>query len=365
MLDMSLATSVGARPAQGLAPELEAFDHLHWWVGNARHAAHFFASAFGFEIVGYAGPETGWRDRTSYLLRQGQVTFVVTNALDGDGEIADHVRRHGDGVRDIAYRVDDPAEAFERAVRRGARPVVGPGTAVHAFGDTVHSFVGEQGPLLPGFEPSDLVVPGAPVGLVDWDHVVTNVAQGDLDASVDWYGQVFGLEELQHFGEEDIATEYSALRSTVVWNRGRVVQPINEPAEGLRQSQIAEFLDYYETPGVQHVALRTDDIVTTVARLRERGVRFLRVPETYYEDARRRLADLDVELPWADLAELGILVDRDPGGHLLQVFTETVTGRPTAFLEVIQRCGARGFGEGNFKALFVSMEAEQARRGNL
>jgi 4-hydroxyphenylpyruvate dioxygenase len=359
---MSLASPLAPSADSSPAPELAGFDHLDWWVGNARHAAHFFAAGFGFEVVGYAGPETGQRDRTSYLLQQGEVTFVVTNALDGDSHIAEHVRRHGDGVRDVAYRVADPEQAFIRAVDRGARPVAGGGHAVHGLGDTIHSFA-TDGPV--GFEDTDLVVAGTPVGLTDWDHVVTNVADGDLDGSVDWYGKVFGLGELQHFDEDAISTEYSALRSTVVWNQGRVVQPINEPADGLRKSQITEFLDYYGTPGVQHVALRTDDIATTVARLRERGIRFLRVPDTYYAEARARLGEQGDGLDWARLAELGILVDRDEGGHLLQVFTESVTGRPTAFLEIIQREGAKGFGEGNFKALFVALEAEQARRGNL
>ncbi len=359
---MSLATPLAPRTDDALAPELLGFDHLEWWVGNARHAAHFFAAGFGFEVVGYAGPETGQRHRTSYLLRQGGVQFVVSNALDGEGEIAEHVRRHGDGVRDVAYRVVDPEASFRRAVTRGARPVFGLDYAVHGLGDTIHSFV-TDGPA--DFESTDLMVAGSPVGLTDWDHVVTNVAQGDLDGSVDWYGEVFGLRELQHFDEDAIATEYSALRSTVVWNQGRVVQPINEPADGLRKSQIAEFLDYYGTPGVQHVAMRTDDIITTVARLKERGIRFLRVPDTYYAEAKARLGEEGEGLAWDRLAELGILVDRDEGGHLLQVFTESVTGRPTAFLEIIQREGARGFGEGNFKALFVALEAEQARRGNL
>lgn len=365
---MSVTLSPAVTTAPGLAPDLVAFDHLHWWVGNARQAAHFFAAGFGFTVEGYAGPETGLRDRTSYLLRQGAITFVVSSSLSGDGELADHVRRHGDGVREIAYRVAEPFEATARALARGAHPApdrTGDNdvTAVRGLGDTLHRFVGPGG--LTGFEPAELVVPGAPVGLTDWDHVVTNVAEGHLDGAVEWYHQVFGLEELQHFDEEAIATEFSALRSTVVWNHGRVVQPINEPAPGRRKSQIEEFLDYYGSPGVQHVALRTDDIVTTVARLQRRGVRFLRVPANYYDEARRRLGALGVELPWDRLAELGILVDRDPGGYLLQVFTESVTGRPTAFLEIIQRCGARGFGEGNFKALFVALEAEQARRGNL
>ena len=362
------------------APQLSGFDHLHWWVGNARHAAHLFAVGFGFEVVAYAGPETGARDRTSYVLRQGEICFAFSSPLGPDGDLAVHVARHGDGVHDVAYRVDDCGEAHRRALARGgtsARPPTPEHddageavlAAVHTYGDTVHGLVqrdGYGGAFLPGYEPASLPVHvGAPVGLTRIDHVVANVGDGELDRWVAWYEQVWGLAPLQRFDEEAISTEFSALRSTVVSNGGRVVQPINEPAEGRKRSQIAEFLDYYGTPGVQHVALRTDDIVATVAALQDRGIRFLRVPDTYYDEAPGRLAGLDVDLPWGRLAELGILVDRDEHGHLLQVFTENVASRPTVFLEIIQRAGARGFGEGNFKALFTSIEAEQARRGNL
>jgi 4-hydroxyphenylpyruvate dioxygenase len=372
--------SAGAVTVPAPAPELLGFDHVEWWVGNARHAAQFFSSGFGFTIEAYAGPETGARDRMSYVLRQGEICFVVTSALDGASEIAEHVRRHGDGVRVVAYRVADARDAHARAVARGGISAQVPveihdehGTAVigavHTYGDTVHALVDRSrytGPFLPGFEPAAQPPSvGAPVGLTRIDHVVANVEDGRLADWVAWYEQVWGLGELQHFGEDAISTEFSALRSTVVWNGDKVVQPINEPAEGLRKSQIAEFLDYYGSPGVQHLALGTDDIIATVAALRERGIRLLHVPPDYYEEAPKRMAGLDVELPWERLAELGILVDRDESGHLLQVFTESVASRPTAFIEIIQREGARGFGEGNFKALFVSIEAEQARRGNL
>ncbi|MGH8978615.1 MAG: 4-hydroxyphenylpyruvate dioxygenase [Acidimicrobiia bacterium] len=375
-------TAVSARRAAGLAPapELFGFDHVEWWVGNARHAAQFFASGFGFTIEAYAGPETGSRDRMSYALRQGEVCFVVTSPLDGASEIAEHVRRHGDGVRVVAYRVADAREAHARAVARGGKSAQEPREhhddhgvavvgAIHTYGDTVHALVDRtdyHGVFLPGFEPApQSPAVGTPVGLTRFDHVVANVEDGRLANWVAWYERVWGLGQLQHFGEEAISTEFSALRSTVVWNGGNVVQPINEPAEGLRKSQIAEYLDYYGSPGVQHLALRTDDIVATVSALRERGIRLLHVPADYYEEAPRRMASLDVALPWEQLAELGILFDRDESGYLLQVFTESVASRPTAFLEIIQRQGARGFGEGNFKALFVSIEAEQARRGNL
>jgi 4-hydroxyphenylpyruvate dioxygenase len=369
---------LGAHP--GPAPELLGFDHVEWWVGNARHTAQFFVSGFGFEVRAYAGPETGRRDRVSYVLAQGDIRFVVTSALDSTSDIAEHVRRHGDGVRVVAYRVTDTREAYARAVARGGVSVESPAEArdehgsaviatIAAYGDTVHALVERdayRGLFLPGFEAASLPFAlGADVGLTRYDHIVANVEDGRLSEWVDWYARVWGLGELQHFDEHAISTEFSALRSTVVWNGDRVVQPINEPAAGRRKSQIAEYLDYYDSPGVQHLALRTDDIVATVSALRERGIRLLHVPADYYDAAPARMAGLDVDLPWEQLAGLGILVDRDDAGYLLQVFTETVASRPTAFIEIIQREGARGFGEGNFKALFQSIEAEQARRGNL
>lgn len=368
------------RADAGPAPELVAFDHLEWWVGNARQSAHFFAAGFGFDITAYAGPETGVRDRESYVLEQGDLRFVVTNSLEPDSEIAEFVRRHGDGVRDVAYLVDDAGETFDRVVARGAQALTDPSrandatgsvlrAAIRSYGDTVHSLIERRdyhGVFLPGYQPSDLALAGGdPVGLDRFDHVVANVEQGTLDDWVAWYAEVWGFDRLQHFGRDAISTEYSALRSTVVWNGGRVVQPVNEAAPGLRQSQIAEFLDYYRGPGVQHIAMHTDDIVAAVRALRGRGIRFLRVPGTYYQEAHERLAGLGVDLPWEALAELGILVDCDENGHLLQIFTENVAGRPTSFLEIIQREGARGFGEGNFRALFQAIEAEQAKRGNL
>jgi 4-hydroxyphenylpyruvate dioxygenase len=375
---MSAATSTVEMAAP--APVVNAFDHLEWWVGNPRHTAQFWSTGFGFQVIAYAGPETGVRDRQSFVLRQGELTFVVTGPLDADSDIAHHVARHGDGVKDVALQVDDAAEAFDRLIARGAAAVHEPvrsttatGHAVRAaiqtYGEVRHSLierVGDVGPFLPGYEPLDLPIDaGAPVGLTRFDHVVANVRVGELDDTVEWYHRVFGFEPLQHFTEDAISTEYSALRSTVVWNHGRVVHPINEPAVGRRKSQIEEYLDYYGAPGVQHVAMRTDDILVTVAEMRRRGVRFLSVPEHYYDAAPDRLGEFAESLPWQQLAELGILVDRDRSGYLMQIFTETVASRPTAFMEVIQRVGAKGFGEGNFKALFQSIEAEQERRGNL
>jgi 4-hydroxyphenylpyruvate dioxygenase len=357
---------------------LEAIDHLEWWVGNARAFAAFLSSGFGFTVTAWAGPETGSSDRLSYVLEQGSARFVVTSALTPDSPVAEHVRRHGDGVRDVAFRVLDAPAAYRFAVDHGAPAVLPPSVAtdedgtlvraaIAAYGDTRHSFVERSrydGAFAPGYASPELSAPaGRPVGIESIDHVVANVELGALDRWVEFYRRVLGFEQLLHFDDDTISTEYSALMSTVVWDGGRVVLPINEPAQGRRKSQIEEYLDYYRGPGVQHIALRTADIVAAVRALRERGVRFLAVPDAYYDDARRRLDGID--LPWPELAELGILVDRDPEGHLLQIFTETVTGRPTAFFEIIQREGARGFGAGNFKALFEAIEREQARRGNL
>ncbi|MFO7279063.1 MAG: 4-hydroxyphenylpyruvate dioxygenase [Thermoanaerobacterales bacterium] len=359
-------------------PVLAGIDHVEWWVGNARAFSAFLASAFGFEFVAYAGPETGRRDRVSYVLEQGEVRFLVTGALTPDSPIAEHVRAHGDGVRDVCFRVDDAAAAFEAAVARGGLPERPPATdadedgeihhaAIRTYGETVHTFLdrsGYGGPFAPGFVPAALTAPAGPaVGLTRYDHIVGNVEKGRLDDWVEYYCRVLGFDPLVHFDDEQISTQYSALMSTVVWNHDSVVLPINEPAEGLRKSQIEEYLDYYRSPGVQHIALRTADIVATVRALRDRGVRFLTVPPEYYEDARERMAGVD--LPWADLQELGILVDRDRDGHLLQIFTENVCDRPTVFFEIIQREGATGFGAGNFKALFEAIERAQAARGNL
>jgi len=355
------------------------WDHLEFWVGNARQAAGFLSSAFGFTITAYAGPETGVTDRCSWLLQQGDIRIVVSGALHGTSAIATHQRAHGDGVRDLAIRVTDVEGVYAAALERGAVGLRAPwsesdefGTVVRAtiatYGDTQHTFVGRdgyKGVFLPGFESDNLppVPAGRPVGLGRVDHVVGNVEKGQLVSWVDFYGNVLGFDELVHFDDAQITTEYSALMSTVVWDGSKVVLPINEPADGKRKSQIQEYLDFYGCPGVQHIAMRTDDIVQAVSALRERGVRFLRVPDSYYADAKERMDGID--LPWGDLERLGILVDRDHDGHLLQVFTETVTDRPTVFFEIIQREGAKGFGEGNFKALFGAIEREQDRRGNL
>jgi len=331
------------------------------------------------ELVAYAGPETGVRDRASYVLRQDKIRFVLTTALQPNSEIAAHVGKHGDGVKDVALWVEDAESAFAETVRRGARPVDAPrrlrdadGEVVTAsigiYGDTVHTFVERRnyrGAFLPGYR----AVPGPdmvsrPVGLRYIDHMVGNVGWGEMNTWVQFYRDVMGFAMYQSFDDKDISTEYSALMSKVMSNgNGRVKFPINEPAEGRKKSQIEEYLDFYQGPGVQHIAMTTDDIIHTVSRLREQGVEFLRVPVTYYEELVRRVGHIDE--PIDQLAELGILVDRDDEGYMLQIFTRPVEDRPTLFYEIIQRKGSRSFGKGNFKALFEAIEREQALRGNL
>jgi len=362
------------------ARHLLGWDCIEFWVGNARTTAGFLMSHFGFHCTGYAGPETGRRDKASYVLEQGDIRWVVSGALAADSPIADHVRRHGDGVHDLAWLVDDAAATYAAALTRGARSVREPWVErdehgdlelaqVAAYGETVHTFVNRlryRGSTLePGYTDTKLPNPnvGPDVGLVAIDHVVGNVAQGELDTWVDFYSDVMGFAQLLHFDDEQIRTEYSALMSTVVWDGSKIVMPINEPAEGLKKSQIQEYIEHYDGPGVQHIALRTENIVATVRAMRDRGVRFMTVPDTYYDEAKSRLAEFD--LPWDELQRLNILADKDHDGYLLQIFTETITDRPAVFIEIIERHGARGFGEGNFKARFEAIERDQAARGNL
>jgi 4-hydroxyphenylpyruvate dioxygenase len=359
---------------------LLGWDCIEFWVGNARTMAGFLMSAFGFRCTAYAGPETGVRDKASYVLEQGEIRLVVSGALTAESPIAAHVRAHGDGVHDLAWLVTDAQAAFDAAVARGAKPVREPWVetdddgdlhlaTIGTYGATQHTFVDRtryhSSVLEPGYHTDDLPPEpvGPPVGLAAIDHVVGNVEQGRLDDWVHFYRDVMGFSQLVHFDDAQISTEYSALMSTVVWDGTKIVMPLNEPADGRGKSQIQEYLETYDGPGVQHIALRTEDIVGTVSALRDRGVRFMRVPDTYYVDAAKRLAGVD--LPWADLQRLGILVDREADGYLLQIFTETITDRPTVFFEIIERRGARGFGEGNFRALFEAIEHDQARRGNL
>jgi 4-hydroxyphenylpyruvate dioxygenase len=353
-------------------------DFVEFYVGNAKQASHYYRSAFGYELLAYRGPETGTRDRASYLLQQNKVRLVLTSPLTPDGPIAEHVSRHGDGVRDIALWVDDAREAYAVAVERGARPAAEPTVlrdeagevvlaAIHTYGDTVHSLVERRnyrGLFLPGFQPVESRYIAAPVGLVHVDHCVGNVELGRMNTWVKFYEDVMGFRNLISFDDKDISTEYSSLMSKVVANGNeRIKFPINEPAQGRKKSQIDEYLEFYRGPGVQHLAIATDDIIATVTALRDRGVEFLRVPTTYYADLQARVGKIDE--PVDTLAELGILVDRDPDGYLLQIFTKPVQDRPTLFYEIIQRKGARSFGKGNFKALFEAIEREQALRGNL
>ncbi len=363
-------------PVEIGVPVLEGTDHVELWVGNARQAAHHYRNAFGFDIVAYAGPETGVRDRASYVLEQGRVRLVLTAPLQPDGPVAEHVRLHGDGVRAIALRVEDARAAYEAATARGARGVAEPITvsddsgaltfaSVATFGDTVHHFVERNeygGAHWPGYRADRRA--GGGVGLRFIDHTVGNVELGRMDDWATFYSEVFGFTVFQEFDENDIATQYSALRSKVTRDpRSMVTFPINEPAIGVRASQIQEYLDYYRGSGVQHIALHTDDIVATVGALRERGVEFLSAPSSYYAALGERAAGIDEDLE--RLEDLSVLIDRDDDGYLLQIFTRPVGDRPTLFFEVIQRKGCKGFGKGNFKALFEAIEREQAARGNL
>jgi 4-hydroxyphenylpyruvate dioxygenase len=367
------------KKAPKTAEMLTGFDHLEMWVGNARAVSQFLQAGFGFECSAYRGPETGVMEKASYVLEQGAMRFLVTAGLTPHSEVAQHVLRHGDGVRTVAFSTTDVESAFGAAIDRGAPVVFEPtkledesGTfrsaTIATYGETLHTFVdrsGYNGAFAPQF-----TVDGIPrwglgrePGMEKFDHVVGNVEEGRLDEWVSWYEEVLGFGEMQHFDADQISTEYSALRSTVVWNGGPVCMPINEPAKGKRKSQIQEYLESYGGPGIQHIAMGTKDIVRSVDELRRRGVRFLVPPATYYEDAKERVGNLD--LAWDDLERLGILVDVDGGGYLLQVFTENLSDRPTLFAEIIQREGATGFGDGNFKALFEAIEREQAKRGNL
>ena len=359
---------------------LHGIDHVELWVGNAAQASYYFCHAFGFREVAYLGLETGSRERVSRVVEQGEIRFVLTGALHSDTDVARHHARHGDGVKVIALSVPDVERAFHEATARGAEGLVEPhevsdrgGRAVladvAAYGETIHRFVDRsayRGAFLPGFVASPLAG-DAPRrrGLLDGiDHIVGNVELGAMNEWVSYYENVFGMTEMIHFTDEAISTEYSALMSKVVTNGdGRVKFPINEPAEGKRKSQIDEYLEFYEGPGAQHIALSTDDIVRAVTELRDGGIRFLRTPDSYYEEVPGRVGEINERLE--DLRRLGILVDRDDEGYLLQIFTAPLGDRPTIFFELIERHGARGFGEGNFKALFEAIEREQAMRGNL
>jgi 4-hydroxyphenylpyruvate dioxygenase len=365
-------------PAASDVMPVHGIDHLELFVGNAAQAAYYYTRAYGFTETAYRGLETGTRDRVSHVLQQGRIRLVLTGTLTGNDQIAEHHKRHGDGVWSIALSVPDAAAAYRHAVTHGARGLETPfeiadehGTvrlaSVATYGETRHVFVERSdytGPFLPGYAARG-VAPAGPDGLlVGIDHVVGNVELGHMDEWVHYYERVFGMTEMIHFSDEAISTEYSALMSKVVTDgSGRIKFPINEPAQGKRKSQIEEYLDFYRGAGVQHIAVSTTDIVRAVTELSGRGVEFLPIPESYYTDVPGRIGDIQEDVE--DLRRLGILVDRDDEGYLLQIFAKSVGDRPTVFFEVIERHGARGFGEGNFKALFEALEGEQDRRGNL
>ncbi|GAC1393035.1 MAG: 4-hydroxyphenylpyruvate dioxygenase [Vulcanimicrobiaceae bacterium] len=353
--------------------------YLEFYVGNAKQAAHYYCSAFGFDQVAYAGPETGVRDSVSYVLEQNKLRFVVTSSLRPDGEISDHVRLHGDGVKDIGIIVHDANAAYAAAIAAGARSVLAPtessdafGRAIKAtiatYGDTVHSFIqrdGYAGVFLPGFLEVRKTIPLArKPNLLHVDHCVGNVGWGEMDPWGDFYSRVFGFSQLVSFDDKDISTEYTALKSKVMTDeRHRVKFPINEPAHGKKKSQIEEYLDFYRGPGVQHVAIATDDISATIDALKANGVEFMDTPDTYYDELEERVGKIDETISM--LRERRILVDRDDQGYMLQIFTKPLQDRPTVFFEIIQRKGSLSFGKGNFKALFVSIERDQEKRGTL
>lgn len=357
---------------------IKGTDHIEFYVGNAKQASLYYQHCFGFELTAYSGPETGVRDRASYLLQQGKIRFVVTTSLVDGSEIAQHVNKHGDGVKVLSLWVDDAVKSFNETIVRGAVPAFAPQTlrdeygevtisAIHTYGETIHTFVDRskyQGPFLPGYKPIKSGFAPNPIGLKYVDHCVGNVELGKMNHWVSFYEKVMGFNLLVTFDDKDISTEYSALMSKVVSSgNGFIKFPINEPATGKKKSQIDEYLDYYRGPGVQHIAIATEDIVKTVSELRKRGVEFLHVPDNYYENLQDRVGNIKESL--ADLKGQNILVDRDEEGYLLQIFTKPLQDRPTLFFEIIERNGAKSFGKGNFRALFESIEREQALRGNL
>jgi len=357
---------------------LNGTDHVELYCGNAKQSAYYYQSAWGYELVAYAGPETGVRDRASYVLQQGKIRLVLTTAMSPEHEVSQHHLKHGDGVKVLALWVDDARKSYEETTKRGAKGVMEPTvfkdehgevviSAIATYGETIHKFIERKnynGAFLPGYEARTSSVPTKGVGLKHIDHCVGNVELGKMNDWVKFYEDVMGFKLLLTFDDSDISTEYSALMSKVVSNgSGYVKFPINEPAEGKKKSQIEEYIDFYHGPGCQHMAIATDDIISTVTELRARGIEFLKVPDVYYDEVWQRVGKIneDVEA----IKKLNILVDRDDEGYLLQLFTKPVQDRPTVFFEIIQRCGAKSFGKGNFKALFEAIEREQELRGNL
>ncbi len=357
---------------------IKGTDYIEFYVGNAKQVAHYYQHAFGFNLVAYAGPETGSPEKASYVLKQDKVVLVITSSLFEDSEISDHVKKHGDGVKVLALWVDDAEKSFNETVKRGAIPVSPPRTitdehgdvklaSIQTYGETIHTFVDRSnysGPFLPGFVEKHSTMKIEPIGLKYVDHCVGNVGWGEMDTWATFYEDVMGFKLLLTFDDKDISTAYTSLMSKVVTNgNGYIKFPINEPAKGKKKSQIEEYIDFYNGPGVQHIAIATDDIQFTVSELRRRGIEFLYVPDVYYEDVLDRVGKIDESLE--DMKKHNILIDKDEDGYLLQIFTKPVQDRPTVFYEIIQRKGAKSFGKGNFKALFESIEREQALRGNL
>jgi 4-hydroxyphenylpyruvate dioxygenase len=357
---------------------LQGTDYVEFYVGNAKQAAHFYKTAFGFQSLAYAGPETGVKEKVSYVIRQNKLTFILTTPLRTDNEIADHIYKHGDGVKVLALKVEDATSAWEETTKRGGKSYLQPTTlkddngevvlsGIHTYGDTVHLFVERknyEGVFMPGFKKWESVYNPISTGLLYVDHCVGNVGWNQMNPWVKFYEDVMGFKNILSFDDNDISTEYSALMSKVMSNgNGFVKFPINEPAEGKKKSQVEEYLDFYNGEGVQHVAIATADIVSTVTELQKRGIEFLNIPDSYYETVLDRVGKIDEDL--APLQNLGILIDRDEEGYLLQIFSKPLEDRPTLFFEIIQRKGAKSFGKGNFKALFEALEREQDARGNL
>lgn len=372
-----LTVSEKMKQAQDFLP-INGTDHIEMYVGNAKQAAHFYKTAFGFQSLAYAGPETGVRDTASYVLQQGKIRLVLTTPLRSNHPISEHIFKHGDGVKILALWVDDAYKSFEETTKRGAKVYMEPVTksdengevrmaGIYTYGETVHLFIERKnytGPFLPGFKAWDSNYKPEDVGLLYVDHCVGNVGWNRMNETVKWYEDIMGFSNILTFDDKQINTEYSALMSKVMSNgNGYVKFPINEPAEGKKKSQIEEYLEFYEGEGVQHIAVATNDIIATVRKLKARGVEFLDTPDAYYEELFARVGKIDEDI--APLHELKILVDRDEEGYLLQIFTKPVEDRPTLFFEIIQRKGAKSFGAGNFKALFESIEREQEKRGNL
>jgi 4-hydroxyphenylpyruvate dioxygenase len=377
---MATGTNVYNKPSEtkDFLP-IKGTDYIEFYVGNAKQSAHFYKTAFGFQSLAYAGPETGVRDRASYVLQQGKIRLVLTTALVPDHDINRHYELHGDGVKVLALWVDDAVSAFNETVKRGAKPYLQPETitdefgsvtrsGIHTYGETVHIFIERnsyEGPFLPGYKAWNTNYNPSDIGLLYVDHCVGNVDWGQMNTWCAFYRDVMGFDQLVSFDDKDISTDYTALMSKVMANDNmRIKFPINEPAEGKKKSQIEEYIDYYKGSGVQHIAVATDDIIFTVSELRRRGVEFLEVPDSYYgQSLLDRVGVIDERIE--DLRNLRILVDRDEDGYLLQLFTKPVVDRPTVFFEIIQRKGAKSFGKGNFKALFEAIEREQELRGNL